>query len=71
MEGKILVDGAIATKAWRGVVGKALKAVAFTFGTFTAVILTGLLWLVSLGHVDLVSATLRYLDRNGDKYFPT
>lgn len=53
MDSKILANGAVATKPWRQVVGKALLFL-LAIPLVALIVVSGVLWFVSLGHINLL-----------------
>lgn len=69
MSGKVLVDGAVATKQWRSWVSRAF----LFFGIYPLILLpviAGILWFVSLGHVNLLGVSTKPIGWWIDKVFP-
>lgn len=68
MSGKILVNSSIVTKAWREGVGRIL-CFCLLVPCLVLVLPVGLIWFVSLGHINLFSFWLRYYDMLDIKTF--
>lgn len=68
MGSKILVDGTIATKSWREVVGRVLSFLVL-FPIVLLFIPAGILWLVSLGHINFAGPLGEYFDKFGNEVF--
>jgi len=61
MEKKIFVNSAIATSEWRKAVGKVLCFLLLGSLALTAIPL-GILWFISLGHINLLGIWLSTID---------
>lgn len=51
---KILVNSAIVTEDWKKYVGGTVKILICSVIGLVSMLLAGLLWLISLGHINLV-----------------
>lgn len=70
MESKVFLDGAIATKSWRGLVGKTLLFVLVLMPLFLLCVPAGFIWLVSLGHINFVGIMTKCFESFSEKVFP-